>query len=44
MCRKQFVEVGLDEQFLQNLSPEQVRDLISYLMHPQQVALPESTD
>jgi putative heme-binding domain-containing protein len=26
---------------LDTLSPEQTRDLISYLMHPQQVALPD---
>jgi hypothetical protein len=26
---------------LDTLSAEQIRDLISYLMHPQQVALPD---
>ena len=32
----------MPDGLLQKLSPEQVRDLISYLMHPQQVSLPET--
>lgn len=34
----------MPDGLLQKLSPEQVRDLICYLMHPQQVSLPASGD